>query len=118
VSTVPPPKRQSKICANYLKTNSEEIEMKSEYEQGIEAGLEIATKMINQELGTDFVSLGIILQHLWKVKMGYTSINDLKIIKPEPQFKKTYCSQCGQEFGPGDGGYSSCKNHPKVGVTA
>ena len=92
--------------------------MKSEYEQGIDAGLEIATKMINQELGTDFVSLGIILQHLWKVKMGYTSINDLKIIKPEPQFKKTYCSQCGQEFGPGDGGYSSCKNHPKVGVTA
>lgn len=73
-----PPKRQSKICANYLKTNSEEIEMKSEYEQGIEAGLEIATKMINKELGTEFESLGIILQHLWTVKMGYKSITELK----------------------------------------
>ena len=78
MSTVPRPKRQSKIYVNYLKTNSEENEMKSEYEQGIEAGLEIATKMINKELGTDFVSLGIILQHLWSVKMGYKSITESK----------------------------------------
>lgn len=52
--------------------------MKSDYEQGIEAGLEIATTMINKELGTEFPSLGIILQHLWSVKMGYKSITELK----------------------------------------
>lgn len=85
--------------------------MKSEYEQGIEAGMDIATKMINQELGTEFVSLGILLQHLWKVKMGYSNINSLDVTKPK--FKETFCSQCGQEFGPGDGGYSSCKSHAK-----
>lgn len=28
-----------------------------------------------------------------------------------PRFDKTYCSQCGGEFGPGDQGYSHCKDH-------
>ena len=27
------------------------------------------------------------------------------------KFEKTYCSQCGGEFGPGDSGYSHCKDH-------
>lgn len=27
------------------------------------------------------------------------------------KFPKTYCSQCGQEFGPGDSGYSHCQDH-------
>lgn len=29
----------------------------------------------------------------------------------QPLFQKTSCSQCGQEFGPGDHGYSHCENH-------
>ncbi len=29
----------------------------------------------------------------------------------EVRFKITYCSQCGGEFGPGDGGYSQCSDH-------
>ena len=28
-----------------------------------------------------------------------------------PKFKNTYCSQCGQKFGPGDSGYSHCHDH-------
>lgn len=28
-----------------------------------------------------------------------------------PKFAKTYCSQCGGEFGPGDHGYSHCTDH-------
>lgn len=28
-----------------------------------------------------------------------------------PRFAKTYCSQCGREFGPGDNGYSHCHQH-------
>ena len=28
-----------------------------------------------------------------------------------PKFENVYCSQCGQEFGPGDHGYSSCEDH-------
>jgi len=27
------------------------------------------------------------------------------------KFDKTYCSQCGAEFGPGDSGYSHCDQH-------
>ena len=27
------------------------------------------------------------------------------------RFDKTYCSQCGGEFGPGDSGYSHCDQH-------
>ena len=27
------------------------------------------------------------------------------------EFQNTFCSQCGQEFGPGDHGYSHCENH-------
>jgi hypothetical protein len=28
-----------------------------------------------------------------------------------PRFPTTYCSQCGAEFGPGDAGFSHCKDH-------
>jgi hypothetical protein len=28
-----------------------------------------------------------------------------------PRFLTTYCSQCGAEFGPGDAGFSHCKDH-------
>ena len=27
------------------------------------------------------------------------------------RFAKTYCSQCGGEFGPGDAGFSHCSDH-------
>ena len=27
------------------------------------------------------------------------------------QFRNTFCSQCGKEFGPGDSGFSHCENH-------
>lgn len=27
------------------------------------------------------------------------------------RFEKTYCSQCGSEFGPGDCGFSHCSSH-------
>ncbi len=30
------------------------------------------------------------------------------------KFQETFCSQCGQEFGPGDSGYSSCESHSSV----
>lgn len=33
------------------------------------------------------------------------------LCSPRPRFAKTYCSQCGQEFGPGDSGYSHCDQH-------
>ena len=29
------------------------------------------------------------------------------------KFQNTFCSQCGKEFGPGDSGYSHCKDHEK-----
>ena len=29
------------------------------------------------------------------------------------KFQNTFCSQCGGEFGPGDHGYSHCRNHQK-----
>jgi hypothetical protein len=32
-----------------------------------------------------------------------------------PRFDKTYCSQCGGEFGSGDSGFSHCDQH--VGLT-
>ncbi len=28
-----------------------------------------------------------------------------------PRFSQTFCSQCGDEFGPGDGGFSHCSDH-------
>ena len=30
---------------------------------------------------------------------------------PAPKFANVFCSQCGQEFGPGDHGFSHCANH-------
>ena len=31
-----------------------------------------------------------------------------------PKFSCTFCSQCGEEFGPGDHGYSHCRDHDPV----
>lgn len=28
-----------------------------------------------------------------------------------PRFAQTYCSSCGRTFGPGNNGYSHCRNH-------
>lgn len=28
-----------------------------------------------------------------------------------PKFDNVFCSQCGQDFGPGDHGYSHCQDH-------
>lgn len=28
-----------------------------------------------------------------------------------PRFPQTWCSSCGEEFGPGDSGYSHCEDH-------
>ena len=30
---------------------------------------------------------------------------------PTPRFPETFCSQCGEGFGPGDSGYSHCHQH-------
>lgn len=32
-----------------------------------------------------------------------------------PKFENVSCSQCGQEFGPGDHGFSHCQNHRPEG---
>lgn len=31
-----------------------------------------------------------------------------------PRFDKTYCSQCGGGFGPGEHGYSDCRDHENI----
>lgn len=31
--------------------------------------------------------------------------------KTDARFPVTYCSQCGNAFGPGNHGFSHCKNH-------
>jgi hypothetical protein len=31
-----------------------------------------------------------------------------------PKFEETFCSQCGQAFGPGNSGYSHCDQHKDV----
>ena len=53
--------------------------MKSDYEQGIEAGLEISLTMLNKELDSDFTSLGSALNFLWKVRRGYANINNSRV---------------------------------------
>lgn len=30
------------------------------------------------------------------------------------RFERTFCSSCGEEFGPGDNGYSHCRDHIRV----
>ena len=31
-----------------------------------------------------------------------------------PQFDNVSCSQCGRSFGPGDSGFSHCRNHASI----
>ena len=36
----------------------------------------------------------------------------VKGLRMVPQYKETFCSQCGAGFGPGMHGYSHCDHHP------
>lgn len=36
----------------------------------------------------------------------------------EPKFAETWCSQCGEGFGPGNHGYSHCRNHDRKAIAA
>ncbi len=35
-----------------------------------------------------------------------------------PRFPVTYCSSCGEEFGPGESGYSHCDDHLDLDIAA
>ena len=48
-----------------------------------------------------------------KWEHGYPE-ESLKVVAQ--RFDKTYCSQCGKEFGPGDHGFSHCENHKHLTV--
>lgn len=34
-----------------------------------------------------------------------------QVFPVKARFQKTYCSQCGREFGPGNEGFSHCEDH-------
>ena len=36
---------------------------------------------------------------------------------PTPRFDNVFCSECGRDFGPGDNGFSHCRNHAGVKET-
>ena len=36
--------------------------------------------------------------------------------QPEHRFPMVHCSQCGKGFGPGDSGFSDCKDHQHLAV--
>ncbi|WP_261524054.1 hypothetical protein [Burkholderia multivorans] len=38
-------------------------------------------------------------------------IADADLAAAAPRFANVYCSKCGQKFGPGNGGFSSCADH-------
>jgi uncharacterized OB-fold protein len=42
------------------------------------------------------------------------SLFDTSGIRRRYRFELTSCSQCGRGFGPGDHGFSHCKNHRKA----
>jgi hypothetical protein len=37
-----------------------------------------------------------------------------KTTAPSARFPHVFCSQCGEDFGPGEHGYSHCSDHRKV----
>ncbi|SOD42426.1 hypothetical protein [Nitrosovibrio sp. Nv4] len=43
--------------------------------------------------------------------MHYKSLHAAMKETKTPKFDKTFCSNCGGEFGPGDHGYSYCESH-------
>ena len=60
----------------------------------------------------------IRIQAPWTDKYVAARLKDvdhaIKVLKGESfLFKNTYCSQCGQEFGAGNHGFSHCKDHQK-----
>lgn len=48
----------------------------------------------------------------WAENVLETGLGESAVDAPtKPRFDKTYCSQCGGTFGPGNSGFSHCKDH-------
>lgn len=47
--------------------------------------------------------------------MGKVSAASVEMVRTAiaavPRFSNVYCSQCGREFGPGNSGFSHCRDH-------
>jgi len=75
-----------------------DFEFISKAEKDLRAGIE-QVKQLQAENAT-------LSERLYRVLVGL------------PQFQAVYCSQCGGLFGPGNHGFSSCKDHAKGKVGA
>ena len=57
----------------------------------------------------------------WRDEIGHTPRTDTAVdgvaLPDAPRFQKTYCSQCGGEFDPGNEGYSRCVDHQTNPIT-
>ena len=53
---------------------------------------------------------------LFKAATGLVSVEEALESLPvmTPQFDNVSCSQCGRSFGPGDSGFSHCRNHASI----
>ncbi len=49
---------------------------------------------------------------------GYWALRITQIPAKAPRFANVSCSQCGQDFGPGDHGFSHCEHHKQVEAVA
>jgi hypothetical protein len=53
-----------------------------------------------------------------QLAMSNALVNVAKAIKEfrgnKPRFDNVSCSQCGNDFGPGDSGFSSCAEHASI----
>jgi hypothetical protein len=72
--------------------------------------LEMAWPKLVKAASEDYRN-GALADNTQRVDADFTSRASAPEASASPKFSKTFCSQCGQEFGPGDHGFSHCSEH-------
>src|SRR3990167_11013426 len=80
-----------------------------------ESGGSFIRAIANTAFWADDDNYAILRPALLQLKAKYPNYDDIDIDREmaalSPRFSNVSCSQCGNDFGPGDSGVSHCENH-------
>lgn len=86
-----------------LEKEIEDLRREKRYMDWMQGDLRHAVNLITDEITYDLSVYPRPLRHLLDLDMAKNP--------PVGRFPNVFCSQCGNNFGPGDHGYSHCEDH-------
>src|SRR3990167_3849308 len=93
----------------------DDVELRQWLYNARERGGSFVKSLFFTAVSADDDNYAILRPALLQLKAKYPNYDDINIDREmaalSPRFSNVSCSQCGNDFGPGDSGVSHCENH-------